>query len=177
MKKINVTKRIVVRKAKGLRGSAPIGSSKGAVKPRSAGGEPAVCPGCRAVLYDKHWHDRALVASWLDLRSAASVKCDACRSGGNHAGEVVLEGLGDSVERDEVIALVRHVGNRATRRDPEDRIVGITVKGSRVRVLTSENQLALSVGKQVHAARKGGELEVTWSDEDKPVRVVWRKVK
>jgi hypothetical protein len=42
-----------------------------------------------------------------------------------------------------------------------------------VRVTTTENQLAISLGKQVDSAFKGGTLKIRFSDEDLPVRVFW----
>jgi hypothetical protein len=170
----------IVRSAKNksLRVSTPsLGGGRNAARlvPSAAG--VVVCDQCGAVMYDKHWHSKALVAKWLDLKSATSGRCDACRGGKQFVGEVVLEGLKDSIERDEIVALIRNVGKRAMKRDPEERIISVEVVGSRVRVTTTENQLAVSIGKQVHEARKGGELHITWSASDKPVRVVWRKLK
>jgi hypothetical protein len=69
--------------------------------------------------------------------------------------------------------LARNVANRAGRRDPEDRIIKIVDAGESVVIYTTENQLAVSIGKQIHSARKGGTLVITWSHQDKPVRVRW----
>lgn len=167
------------KKTKGLRRAAPaLGARRLGAAAKSSGSEPIICLGCGAVLYDKHWHSPELVAAWVDLKGAARGRCEACRAGARFAGELVIDGLKDSLLRDQVIALVRNVGKRASRRDPQARIIGITKMGPRrLRVLTSENQLAVAIGKQLHAAHKGGELTVTWSAEDKPVRVTWRWLK
>jgi hypothetical protein len=165
-------------RSKSLRQSAPsLGGNRGAKNLLASAAGVIICDQCQAVLYDKHWHAKSLVASWLDLKGAASGRCDACRGGKQFAGEVVLEGLKNSLERDEIIALVRNVGKRALKRDPEERIISLEIAGSRVRATTTENQLAVAIGKQIHEARKGGELHIIWSDGDKPVRVVWRKLK
>lgn len=161
-------------RSKSLRQSAPeVGSVKGAKRPVAAAAGVIVCDRCGAVMYDKHWHAPALVTGWKKM-NATTGRCDACLRGKEFVGEVVFEGLKDAQEREEVLGLVRNIGKRAQRRDPEDRVISIETVGSRVRVTTSENQLAVSIGKQVHEARKGGELQVTWSAGDKPVRVVWR---
>lgn len=138
-----------------------------------------LCTGCGAIYFDKHWHSASLVKGIVrgDLKEAL---CDACKMGvkddggkvSGFGGEVTLEGMSDDI-KSEVIGLVRNVGKRATHRDPEERIVKIVDKGKSVAVYTTENQLAVSIGKQVHRARKGGELQITWSHDDKPVRVRW----
>ena len=85
----------------------------------------------------------------------------------------MIEGLKDEGERQEVVGLVRNAGKRAMKRDPEDRVISVVVSGAKIRVLTSENQLAVAIGKQLHQARKGGKLTIIWSAQDKPVRVHW----
>jgi hypothetical protein len=72
-----------------------------------------------------------------------------------------------------VLALARNVGRRAQARDPEDRIIKINDAPGGAVVTTTENQLAVSIGKQIDRARKGGKLDITWSQGDKPVRVRW----
>ena len=139
------------------------------------------CERCGAVYFDKHWHSPSVFnASFLTDFMAKAV-CDECRliakaSGSEpagYAGELTLEGLHDAAVKAEVLGLVRNVGKRATNRDPEDRIVKIAEKGGAVIVYTTENQLAVSIGKQVDRSRKGGTLTITWSSTDKPARVHW----
>lgn len=144
-----------------------------------------VCGGCGAVYFDKHWHTPSLGIG-LDLSGAGKATCEEChvstRPGGRPAareaeGEVVLEGLAEETEAAEVLALVRNVGKRALKRDPLDRILRIAGGQGIFHVFTSENQLAVSIGKQVHSARKGGTLTITWSSADAPVLVRWSKGK
>lgn len=89
------------------------------------------------------------------------------------AGEVVLEGL-TAAEKEEVLNMVRHTGGKGPR-DPNDRVVRIEDSAKGLRILTAENRLAMSIGKRVHRARKGGTLTITWSPGDLPVRVHWKK--
>jgi hypothetical protein len=141
------------------------------------------CPDCGAIYFDKHWHSPAVFAGAALLDLLEPRRCGECslekggRSGGRapYAGEVVLEGPFADGEREEVLSLVRNVGARATKRDPQDRIVRIDADGAALRVYVTENQLAVSIGKQVDRARKGGSLEIVWSKDDKPVRVIWKK--
>jgi hypothetical protein len=86
---------------------------------------------------------------------------------------VILTGLKELSRRLEVVGLIKNIGTRATKRNPEAQIIKIEDGGNSVRVTTTDNQLAVALGKQVDAAVKGGKLQVTWSREDAPVRVRW----
>jgi len=150
--------------------------------PKTLGRQAAHCPECGAVYFDKHWHTCADVKCRLKAIGGTERLCDECRlktrvvgsRGSDYAGEVVVEGLKDPAEKYEVKRLVERVGARATVRDPEDRVVSISEKAGRLVIRTSENQLAVSIGKQIDRARKGGKLTITWSKGDKPVHVRWK---
>ncbi len=88
-------------------------------------------------------------------------------------GEVVLVGL-TAAEKQDVLGMVRHTGATGPR-DPDDRVVRVEDGRKGLRILTSESHLAVSIGKRVHRARKGGTLTITWAPDDAPVRVVWQK--
>lgn len=143
----------------------------------------AVCPKCHALYYDKHWH------SWADVKDLTTrlrnegvrdELCTECRwtksaKGGaaNYEGEVVLSGWKTTKEKTEMLQLVRNVGKRALARDPEDQVIRIEDLGKQVRILTTENQLALSIGKQIDRAHKGGKLDIKFSHGDSTTRIKW----
>lgn len=139
----------------------------------------ARCPDCGAIYFKKHWHTAALLNPEVVKMASEVRRCMECEaraeSGSVHpyAGEVVLSGLDDADERSMVLATVYNIGDRAFLRNPEERIVSIATSGNDIVIRTTENQLAMSIGKQVHSSRKGGELQITWSHDDKPVRVRW----
>ena len=145
------------------------------------GSSAAVCSGCGAVYFDKHWHSCSEPACKLKAAKMPKTLCEECRLTSNsagqraseYAGEVVIEGVTDQALYQEIKNLALNVAKRAEARDPEERIVGLIEEGGRLVIRTTENQLAVSIGKQVHSARKGGKLTITWSREDKPVRVHW----
>ena len=157
------------------------------VAPRDVGAKPGLyrCTNCSAIYHDKHWHSAALLlmpGSPLMHAEFADALCEECTLEKNrasraipHSGEVVIEGTFTPTEHYDLLNLVRNVGHRAMARDPEDRIIRIEEQDGRIHIYTSENQLAVSIGKQVDHSHKGGELEITWSKTDKPVRVVWTK--
>lgn len=139
-----------------------------------------LCTRCHAVYFDEHWHaGKGLYEASKGRKSVREVLCPEClnitinKGGDGYEGEVVLKGLDDLEQRGEVIREVRNIGRRAARRDPEDQIIKIEDRGSTIRVTTTENQLAVSIGKQVDRAHKGGKLEIKWSKEDMVARVVW----
>jgi len=135
----------------------------------------AVCKRCHAVYFGKHWQTSPKLYAEFKARRAAEILCGECRQiqqKDGFGGEVILKNI-TAAEKTEIIQEIKNIGARASRRDPEDQIIKIEDKGKSVRVTTTENQLAISIGKQVDRAHKGGKLEIKLSKEDKPVRVVW----
>lgn len=142
-----------------------------------------ICDKCHALYFDKHWH------AWKTIRTLANQlrkldlkedRCPACKLGeeikqghGTGAGEVILAGWNTIDEKREILQLVHHIGERATTRDPEDQILKIEDLNTRFRILTSENQLAVKIGKQVDRARKGGTLVIDLPSDNAPARVTW----
>lgn len=94
-----------------------------------------------------------------------------------HGGEsaLVIAGPLTAAERKEILALVEAEGHRETRRDAKKTIDLIEERIDGITVYVSDSHLALALGKKLHRSRKGGELTITWSHEDKPVRVHWAK--
>ncbi len=153
----------------------------GVIKNNAPRGGVVRCEGCSAIWYDKHWHS-PLVVEHMKLATQAVGLCDECHRAGqnakgavSYAGEITLDGEFAPKEKEEILALVRNIGKRAMKRDPEDRVVRIAEAGGAIKIFTSDNQLAVAIGKQIHDARKGGELRITWSRTDLPVRVHWTK--
>jgi len=141
----------------------------------------AACPDCGAVYFDKHWHTCSEPDCRLKSAALPELVCPECRltdnsaaRSGAYAGEVMIEGVSDPAELKEIKNLALNVAKRASKRDPEDRVVKVIDGPGSLDIYTTENQLAVSIGKQIHHARKGGELTITWSKTDKPVRVRWQ---
>jgi len=89
------------------------------------------------------------------------------------SGELTLVGLkGDSV-RQEILNALRGEVRRIEGRHQKAELLSISQVGSKIIVRTSTGQMALALGKHLYRARKGGQLSVTWSDSDVPVRVEW----
>lgn len=142
-----------------------------------------ICPKCHAVYYNKRWHpakDLAeAYAAWENIIHELCPEDKEIEKGrgiAGYEGEVILKNIpnGSAVE---IIQEIRNIGKRAEARDPEDKIIKIDSSVSlgqvTIRVLTTENQLAVSIAKQVARAHKGGNLEIKWSDGDQMARAVW----
>ncbi len=154
---------------------------------KNLGKKPVVvCEKCHAVYYDEHWHTWSTAKKLVDLLlKRQMIKETLCAECANilrghegtdgYEGEVMLYGLTDAKEKTEILNLARNVGKRAALRDPEDQIIKIEDRGESARITTTENQLAVSIGKQVARAHKGGKLEIKFSEVDHLVRVVWRR--
>lgn len=146
------------------------------VKGKSPG---IICPKCHAVFFDKHWHGSD--ALYQAYKTASEIVYEMCpedkmieegHGETNYEGEAVFLNVPPG-EVLEIVQQIRNIGKRAERRDPEDKIIKIDIKGRLIRVLTTENQLAVSIAKQVDKSHKGGKLEIKWSDGDQTARAVW----
>lgn len=135
------------------------------------------CPICRSVFFRKSWHNDERRYFALSQHLEQARKCPACHKTEFDLpeGVVTLTGL-DGLRRDkreELVALVRHIGERARERDPMDRIYKGLDKGNEIQIFTTENQLAIAIGNEVKRAI-GGDLNVDFSHRDNEIaRVVW----
>lgn len=151
-----------------------------------------LCERCNAVYFDGHWHTAPAMAAVLKAKKKLArstgkrVLCHECHVAvyGSpdptkmaYEGQLTLDGLSDPKEKAEILATCRNFGTRANRRDPEDRVLSIDDRGERVVITTSENQMAVGMGKAVDSSHKGGTLKITWSREDLPARVFWIRKK
>lgn len=137
--------------------------------PASAGF--GVCPSCKAVHYQKRWrHDFPSKLGSLD-KALRFVSCPACKmiQGRLFEGQVLIEGVFVAMAQ-EVINRIVHVGERAFLRDPLDRIISIRRRGATIEVLTTENQLALHIAREVQQMLRRGKFEVRFSREESVLR-------
>ncbi|MEK9152023.1 MAG: hypothetical protein AAB692_01525 [Patescibacteria group bacterium] len=194
-RKVSSSRRLIVKSSaknrstgsgrKSVRFNSGIGGQRaGSGKPTKRSGRTpaAVCPSCFAVFYDEHWHTPFQAANMSrDAGVLRSETCDACKMADSKAGaevtgfggEVVLSGWRDLNDKMELLHLVRNVGKQARAMDTEHRIARIVDEGDVIKVYTTENQLAASIGKKLDGARKGGSLEIVWAERDRPAMVRW----
>jgi len=131
--------------------------------------EPVVCPDCRAVQEKGRWRWREA------LPGAAQVLCPACRRIREEFpdGHVLLSGPFFREHRDEVMARIRHVSDRARLASPLQRLMRIDEDDLETRIETTSAHLARSIGRALHAAFQG-ELVIDAHAEGRP-RVHWSR--
>ena len=150
--------------------------------------EFVICPDCNCVFFDKAWHhsleEDAKHLTDEKPRTSAQVRgknirfkiCPACqmKKDKTFEGELVMTLSKEKMaEKNEILNVVKNSDEQARTHDPMDRVLWIEYKDSEIRVLTSENQLAVRIGKKLESAFKGGTLEIKHSHEEDIIRVFW----
>jgi hypothetical protein len=143
-----------------------------------------VCPECEAVYYHKSWHHGMegavkdqMPEEFADKHGIKFRTCPACQMKKDkvYEGEVIIRvGKSGGVKSD-ILNAVKNSDKQAQDRDPMDRVLWIDDRGSEVRVYTSENQLAVKIGKKINSAFKGGKLNIKYSGKEDTARVVWER--
>ena len=144
--------------------------------------EYIVCSKCGIWYYDKSWHHA--LEDWKHLEKKDKKinfkTCPACSmiTRKTYEGAVILENVPDKILND-LIALVRNVGERAFKRDPLDRIIDLKIKKNAIEIYLSENQLAVSISNQIKRSFKEfrEKSSVRWSKEEDVVRVFFNALK
>jgi len=143
-----------------------------------------VCGECGAVYFKKSWHHNFRGSNVRGDKHVHFTQCPACAmiAQKKFEGEVLIDTSNISAKmREELVQHIRHVGEQAYARDPMHRIIKLQVQGSKssiVRVTTTENQLALRIGREVEKLLKGkGKKIVEFSREEDVVRVRWERTR
>ncbi len=137
-----------------------------------------VCPACHAVRNGQRWTFDTPTAKML-LKRTGEVdlhRCPACRkiADGFPFGLVTLAGAFLAFHRDEILSIVRNEEKRAMGLNPLARIMSLTEEGGRMEIATTDEKLAQRIGREVHKACSG-DIEYTWSDDVKLLRVRWMR--
>lgn len=140
-----------------------------------------ICPDCSCVFFDKAWH-HSLEEDIKHLESTRRKNlkfkiCPACRMKKDRTfeGELVIAlSKEKSGEKKEIMNVVKNSDKQAQARDPMDRILWADDRGAEIRVFTSENQLAVRIGKKLESAFRGSALVIKHSHEEDVIRVFWK---
>jgi len=136
------------------------------------------CSGCGVVYFDKSWHHGLLEEKQEHLKENRQLKftlCPACKMKKDKffEGEILIrirnKGLGI---KENVLNTIKNSDKQAQERDPMDRILWTEDKDDEVRIFTSENQLAVRIGKKLESSFPGSKLEIEHTGED-IIRVYW----
>ena len=141
----------------------------------------AICKICEAVYFHKSWHHK--LEDYKQLSEEKTVNfllCPACKmlEDGKYEGQVILENVPEEY-KDDVVRNIENTGERAWKRDPMDRVISVKCQLSNVNfydieVLTTENQLARNIARQVEGAYKGAKASFIWSKEESVARIAVR---
>lgn len=84
----------------------------------------------------------------------------------NHAfeGELFIENFPKDQEKN-LLSLIKAFGKRATEHDPQDRIIETKKEKGAYRVTTTENQLAVRLGKKIRDAFRTIRLNISHTPE------------
>jgi NMD protein affecting ribosome stability and mRNA decay len=131
-----------------------------------------LCSSCGIVYFKKSWHHnfRHFNETNKDKRVAFTI-CPACKMAANNQYEGHLTVLNiPQNKKEQFISTIKNSGMHGYRRDPLDRILRTEVKNNSINVYTSENQLAVRIGKKLRTVF-GGDLKIRYSKEDQLANV------
>lgn len=128
-----------------------------------------VCKRCNNVLFKKEWHhsgEKLLEQLRIASKGISFTLCPACRMTAQDLfeGEVLIENIPEKYES-ELLRLISAYGKRATDIDPQHRIIRTARTKKGLRVITTENQLAVRLGKKIRDAFKKVRLHIAYSAE------------
>lgn len=138
-----------------------------------AGKEFILCRECNSVFFDKAWHHR--LGEEKDshfLKSGKKIKfelCPACKMARDNLfeGELIIKLKEESEKlKTNILNTINNSDKQARERDPMDRILRIEEKTDGIHVFTSENQLAVKIGKKLKSSFNGGKMDIQHTGED-----------
>lgn len=142
--------------------------------------EFVICPDCKSIFFDKAWHHN-LDEDAKHIKENKNIKfslCPACKmkAGKIFEGELTIKLIGVSPEKkQEILNIIKNSGSQAQDEDPMDRVLWLEETPGEIRVYTSENQLAVKIGKKLKSAFGGGNLNIKHSHEEDVIRVIWSR--
>ncbi|MEO0091243.1 MAG: BCAM0308 family protein [candidate division WOR-3 bacterium] len=137
--------------------------------------EPTICPSCGLVYHKKRWLRDEHIKTTVE-KIAEKHKCPACRKIEDHyvMGVVAISGTFVSSTKNEIINIIRNQEKKESLRNPLARIMSLNHKESMITVETTVENLAIAIGKALQSAYNG-ELKISFSDNEKLVRVYWHR--
>ena len=150
--------------------------------------EFVICMDCGSCYFDKSWHHA------LDEEKAGHFKkdklvkfdlCPACKMGKEkrYEGELIIKSQIPSAKsqinpksqysklQTEIKNMIKNSDEQARQRDPMDRMLWTEEKADGLHVYTSENQLAVKIGKKLRSSLGKGKLTIKHSRGEDVMRV------
>lgn len=136
------------------------------------------CGSCGAFFLKGHWTFVPAGAQRGLQQQARAATCPSCaaekrgRAPDAAAGELTIRGLATAA-RPQALQTIAGFAARARDRNPEARVLSVDASRAAIVVRTTQNQLAVRLGKTLDRSMKGGALRITYSEDDLPLRVTW----
>ncbi|OGN04976.1 MAG: hypothetical protein A2746_01320 [Candidatus Yanofskybacteria bacterium RIFCSPHIGHO2_01_FULL_44_22] len=147
-----------------------------------AGSGYILCSDCKSVFFDKSWHHRLDEDKHFSAEKNKNIKfaiCPACDmlKKKEYEGELIIRIKNQEarIKKDEVLNSIQNSDEMARERDPMDRVLWTENNGDEIKVYTSENQLAVIIGKKLDSSFPGGKLKIEHSHGEDLIRVFWER--
>lgn len=138
--------------------------------------ETVVDPKSDLVYEDKHWKPvDEMKPATADEYKIGNAPITEMQESGICDGVLHLTGTFALKHKDEIMNAIKNSKELAEERDAMNQVANIEENENGITVYTVKNRLAVTLGKKIDSAFKGGKLEITWSDDDKPADVKWHK--
>jgi len=137
-----------------------------------AGKEFLKCSDCGIVYFDKSWHHGLFEEKQTHLKENRQFKftlCPACKMKHNklYEGELVVKLKAKSYKlKADILNTIKNSDKQGQEWDPLDRILWTEEREDGIHFFTSENQLAVKIGKKLKSSFPGSKLEIKHSGED-----------
>jgi len=135
------------------------------------------CPHGEAVYYKKSWHHTEKFFLNPPKLTGKGVQFKLCPAhemlkNKQYEGEVIIKNV-PAKYRQELLNLIKNMGERAMRQDVLERVLEFKTKNSELKVTTSENQLAQKIGRKVKEIFRGrAKTKILRSKEGDIMRLV-----
>jgi hypothetical protein len=119
---------------------------------------PAICSRCHAYLETDHWlYGEQRYREIKEMPDIHVMLCPGCTRVERrlYEGEVTVRHHWDSVDKAEVVNLIRHEEARARATNPSARIALLDDRGDELYILTTTQFLAKRIGTELHKAYRG----------------------
>lgn len=132
--------------------------------------DPTACPDCGVMYRAGRWTRGAPTA---DAHAAVCPACQRIRDD-YPAGILTLAGEFMLANREEILALAKHVAEREGAQHPLKRIMAVREEGDATVVTTTDAELARSIGSAIERAYQGEFADHPAGQEDL-LRVSWKR--
>lgn len=141
--------------------------------------EYIICKNCQIAYYDKRWHhnlsDDKHIEKNIDKKKLNFVLCPACQIIKNkqYEGIIFVYDVPEKI-KEEMIHLVKNMGQTAFEIDPLDRVSKIKESKNIIEVWTTENQLAKKIANKLKSTfpQQLGDKKIKFSGEGSDVIMV-----